>query len=81
MYVNHFSLFWTQNVLPFSLIKSVFAVSLERLLTLDVSFQALRNTFQCNYWFKVWHYCEKTNEKSEQILYTIINAMLSKNMI
>ena len=44
-------------------------------------FQALRNTFQCNYWFKVWHYCEKTNENSEQILYTIINAMLSKNMI
>ena len=41
MYVNQFfPLFRLSSVLPFSLIKSVFAVSLERASTLDVLFSS-----------------------------------------
>ena len=41
MLTNFSALFRMSNALPFSLIKSVFAISLERLLTLDFLFSAL----------------------------------------
>ena len=63
MYVDQiFAVFWVSDVLPFPLIKSVLAISHERLLSLDVLFS---NTFQCSYTF---HYCEKINENGGEIL-------------
>ena len=44
-------------------------------------FQALRNTFQCSYFFNGLHYCEKANEKRGQILQIIMKAMISKKLI